>query len=164
MKNRLIRARLARAAAWLLALGTLTTGLVLLLTRTVVVWNLAEGSKNTWEAAPIDVTGIGLALTCTGILVLALALLSEGYWWRHSAYVESKLSQLTETRARARQATTPDRLHIPAIPHAGEAPRQMPTQGGSERPDRGVPSRTWTDTWHEPNETSPHPRRRSGGC
>lgn len=76
-----LRARVARLSIWVLTLGTIGTGLQLLLTRTVVLWEQVPGSDDTWEASPIDVTGIGLALLCTGVLCAVIVLACEGYLW-----------------------------------------------------------------------------------
>ncbi len=68
-----------RIAVWSIGIATTAAGLILLLQRTVVLWNPVQESADTWEAAPVDVSGIGLALLCTGILILALTLMAEAY-------------------------------------------------------------------------------------
>lgn len=84
----LLRARVARFAILIVTLVTIGTGLNLLLARTVVLWEPVDESDYTWEANPIDVTGIGLALLCTGILCAVLLLACEGYVWRRDEAIE----------------------------------------------------------------------------
>jgi uncharacterized membrane protein YhaH (DUF805 family) len=82
------RVRAARAASWIVALGTAITGLVLLLNRTVVLWEPAYEAEYDWQSVPIDVVGIGLALLCTGVLALLGVLICEGFGWAQSPAVE----------------------------------------------------------------------------
>ncbi len=70
---------LARIAVWSLGVATTVAGLILLLQRTIVLWEPVPELADTWEATPIDATGTGLTLLCTGILVLALTLMAEAY-------------------------------------------------------------------------------------
>ena len=74
-----VRARIARVAVWLLALASIVTGASLVGQRSVLVWRDVAGSGDTASADIVDVTGLGTALLCVGVLVLAAALLVEGY-------------------------------------------------------------------------------------
>ncbi|MCI2957203.1 hypothetical protein MN032_05820 [Agromyces atrinae] len=78
-------ARLLRLALWLVALGTTLTGLILLLNRDVILWEPVPGTEDTSSALIIDVTGVGLALLCTGILALVLTLIAEAVLVRFPA-------------------------------------------------------------------------------
>jgi hypothetical protein len=91
------RVRAARAASWIVALGTAITGLILLLNRIVVLWEPADGAEDQWAAIPIDVTGIGLALLCTGILALVAVLLCEGLGWRQASAASDVEGEMQES-------------------------------------------------------------------
>lgn len=78
-------ARLLRLALWLVALGTPLTGLILLLNRDMILWEPVPGTEDTSSALVIDVTGVGLALLCTGILALVLTLIAEAVLVRFPA-------------------------------------------------------------------------------
>lgn len=57
----------------------MVTGASLVAQQTVVVWRDVAGSGDTASADIVDVTGVGTALLCVGVLVLAATLLVEGY-------------------------------------------------------------------------------------
>lgn len=68
-----------RLAPWLVSVATAVVGLTLLLSRTIIVWDESTYEPETWDANPIDVSGIGLALLCVGILSLMATLLVEAH-------------------------------------------------------------------------------------
>lgn len=67
----------ARVGAWLLAFATAITGISFLVQRTVVVWTKVDGTEGTYSAEPIDVSGVGLALFCVGLVMLTAMLIFE---------------------------------------------------------------------------------------
>ncbi len=79
--NRLRRAAhmAMRLAPWLVSITVTIVGLSLLLTRTTIVWEESQFEADMWDATPVDVTGIGLALLCVGILSLMATLLCEAH-------------------------------------------------------------------------------------
>lgn len=66
---------IARAALWLLALAIILTGIILTANGGIEVWTSAGGDS--YDVDVIDVRGIGIALLCTGIVVLAATLIAE---------------------------------------------------------------------------------------
>lgn len=69
----------ARVGSWLISVVTIGVGIVLLLTRTVVVWESVDGQADMASPVPIDVTVVGLVLLSVGILCLVAVLLVEGW-------------------------------------------------------------------------------------
>ncbi|MGV8880773.1 MAG: hypothetical protein ACOH19_01335 [Rhodoglobus sp.] len=75
----------ARAVAWLLALATTVTGITFVAQRIVVSWTKVEGTENTFNGEPVDVSGIGLALLSVGLLMLMAVLIFEASRRAHTA-------------------------------------------------------------------------------
>lgn len=82
-----VRARIARGAAWILAVATTWTGATFVLNPTFIASEDDPNDPTVGYLYPVDVGGVGLALLCVGILVLSALLISEAYFWRaHDGY------------------------------------------------------------------------------
>lgn len=77
-----IRARIARGVVWVLGLAAVVVGIALVSNPVVEVWDRDPMVADLYTSRVVEVGAVGTALLCTGLLILALALLAEAYFWR----------------------------------------------------------------------------------